>query len=151
MVYHQQALFFGGQRDQFLHFGSRSGQRLFHQHVFAGFERLPGQAVMGMDWRGDDHCMDFRVGQHIGGVGEELHARMIHVDKKEWTFATPSDICRYYGLDNNYMNSRVAGGYLRRIFGPRTSNNGRKGWIVPIKQSELRAGFVPYIPPGEQS
>ena len=92
---------------------------------------------------------EHRVVSNAEGRLEELHARMLHIDKKEWTFATPSDICRYYGLDNNYMNSRVAGGYLRRIFGPRTSNNGRKGWIVPIKQNEFRAGFSPYIPPGD--
>lgn len=91
----------------------------------------------------DEH----RVVSNAEGRLEELHARMQHIDRKEWTFATPSTICRYYGLDNNYMNSRVAGGYLRKTFGPRVSNNGRKGWLVPIRQTEFISGFSPYIPP----
>ena len=90
---------------------------------------------------------EHRVVSNAEGRLEELHARMAHIDRKNWVFATPSTICRYYGLDNNYMNSRTAGAYLRNIFGKRVSNNGRKGWYVPIKQSELIAGYSPYIPP----
>lgn len=91
----------------------------------------------------DDH----RVVSNAEGRLEELKTRMMFIDRKEWTFATPSDICRYYGLDNNYMNSRTAGGVLSRLFGKRVSNNGRKGWYVPLKTTELISGYSPYIVP----
>ena len=90
---------------------------------------------------------EHRVVSNVEGRLEELHARMAHIDRKDWTFATPSIICRYYGLDNNYTNARTAGGYLRSVFGKRISNNGRKGWYVPLKQVELLAGYSPYNPP----
>jgi hypothetical protein len=90
---------------------------------------------------------EHRVVSNAEGRLEELHARMAHVPRNEWTFATPSIICRYYGLDNNYSNARTAGSYLRKVFGQRMSNNGRKGWYVPIKQTEFMAGYSPYIPP----
>jgi hypothetical protein len=90
---------------------------------------------------------EHRVVSNAEGRLEELTARMQHIPEKEWIFATPAEICRYYGLDNNYMNSRTAGSYLRRLFGKRTSNNGRKGWKVPIKHTEMISGFQPYIPP----
>lgn len=90
---------------------------------------------------------EHRVVSNAEGRLEELQARMLHVPRKDWTFATPSIVCRYYGLDNNYTNSRNAGAYLRKIFGKRSSNNGRKGWYVPLKQIELQAGYSPYIPP----
>jgi putative DNA primase/helicase len=90
---------------------------------------------------------EHRVVSNSEGRLEELTARMQHVPRADWTFCTPSEICRYYGLDNNYMNSRTAGTYLRKLFGKRVSNNGRKGWYVPIKQTELLGTFSPYIPP----
>lgn len=90
---------------------------------------------------------EHRVESPAEGRLQELRARMKHVPKAEWSFATASDIGRYYNLPDNYVTSRAVGGILRKLFGERVSNNERKGWKVPIKQSELRAGFSAYIPP----
>lgn len=91
---------------------------------------------------------EHRVVSNAEGRLEELVPRMHNIPRAEWTFATPAEICRYYKLDNNYMNSRTAGSYLRKLFGKRQSNNGRKGWMVPIKRTELQSDFfTPYIPP----
>lgn len=90
---------------------------------------------------------EHRVETPAEGRLQELRARMKHIPAGEWTFATASDIARYYNLPDNYATSRAVGGVLRKMFGKRISNNERKGWKVPIKQSELRAGFSAYIPP----
>ena len=90
---------------------------------------------------------EHRVESPAEGRLQELRARMKHVPKGEWSFATASDIARYYNLPDNYATSRAVGGILRKMFGERISNNERKGWKVPIKQTELRAGFSAYIPP----
>lgn len=94
---------------------------------------------------------EHRVESPAEGRLQELYARRKHVPQKDWTFATASDIARYYGLPDNYATARAVGAELRKMFGKRVSNNERKGWKVPIKQSELRAGFSAYIPPEDAS
>jgi len=94
---------------------------------------------------------EHRVESPAEGRLQELYARKKHVAAKDWTFATASDIGRYYGLPDNYGTSRAVGSVLRKMFGERISNNERKGWKVPIKQTELRAGFSAYIPPEDVS
>lgn len=94
---------------------------------------------------------EHRVESPAEGRLQELYARRKHVPSKDWTFATASDIARYYGLPDNYATARAVGAELRKMFGKRVSNNERKGWKVPIKQSELRAGFSAYIPPEDAS
>lgn len=90
---------------------------------------------------------EHRVETPAEGRLQELLARKKHIPAKDWTFATASDIARYYGLPDNYSTARAVGGVLRKMFGERISNSERKGWKVPIKQTELRAGFSAYIPP----
>lgn len=90
---------------------------------------------------------EHRVESPAEGRLQELRVRMKFVPASEWTFATASDIARYYGLPDNYATSRAVGSVLRKMFGERVSNNERKGWRVPIKQIEIRAGFSAYVPP----
>jgi hypothetical protein len=90
---------------------------------------------------------EHRVESPAEGRLQELRLRMKFIPKEEWAFATASDIARYYSLPDNYATSRAVGGVLRKMFGERVSNNERKGWRVPIKQIEFRAGFSAYMPP----
>ena len=90
---------------------------------------------------------EHRVESPAEGRLQELYARRRHIPQKDWTFATASDISRYYQLPDNYPTLRAIGSVLKKMFGERASNNERKGWRVPIKQVEFRAGFSAYIPP----
>lgn len=90
---------------------------------------------------------EHRVVSHAEGRLEELVTRMRLIPREQWSFMTPTEICRYYMLDNNYMNTRTASTYLRKLFGARRGTNGRRGWDVPIRETERIHGFTPYIPP----
>lgn len=92
---------------------------------------------------------EHRVESPAEGRLQELKARLNHVPKADWTFATASDIARYYGLPDNYATARAVGAELRKMFGKRISNNERKGWKVPIRHTELRGGYSAYLVPGE--
>lgn len=92
---------------------------------------------------------EHRVESPAEGRLEELKVRRKFIPQKDWTFATASDIARYYGLPDNYATARAVGSVLRNMFGQRVSNNERKGWKVPLKHNELRQGFSAYIPPGD--
>src|SRR6185437_10552529 len=77
---HQDAAFGLGQTDKLFSMLHVDGERLFHQHVFSGFERGLGHLIVGNGGRGEGDGGDGGIGEDVGEFAVELQAGIFRAE-----------------------------------------------------------------------
>lgn len=77
VVDRQEPLLAGSQGQQFLAFLRCHHEGLFHQYVLAGQQGLPGQRIVAVIRRGDDHQFGVAAGDQLAAVGVVLQPRVV--------------------------------------------------------------------------
>jgi hypothetical protein len=67
------------QRKQRFRFGKRRGERFFHQHVFARFQRAFRIVKMAVGVGADNHQLDLRIVKHFIKIAGEMNMGILRI------------------------------------------------------------------------